>query len=363
MKKTSIGVLFGGKSPEHEVSIASAASIVANLSTDRYEVIPVALTKENTIVTMDSTGTKESIRLGGATVLEQKCVLLKDENHSMPLTILSAEMFDVVIPVVHGSFGEDGRLQGFLEMLGIPYVGSSVLGSAIGMDKVLQKQFCIGLDIPMLPFTFFTQNEWDADGEAIVKRIEEVCGYPCFVKPANAGSSVGISKAKNREELEIAIVAAQLYDPKVIVERGLDSPREIEAAVIGYKDILVAEALAEVKPDREFYDYDAKYDVNSTSEVVIPAQVDEQLHQKIEAYAKRLYQLLNVSGLSRIDFFVTVEGHIYWNEINTLPGFTPISAFSRMWKASGMGYTALLDYLISCALERQADKDSIHYEA
>lgn len=363
MKKILVGLLFGGKSTEHEVSIRSAQSILEQIDRDKYDVIPLALTKENRLVSHGQGIPMVTLTQGGVAVLRQQCILPQDEHDSLPLAVLSRELVDVVLPVMHGNFGEDGRLQGFLEMLDIPYVGSGVLGSAVGMDKFVQKQLAASLHLPHVAFMAVQAKEWEHDSEAVKNAVEAACGFPCFVKPANNGSSVGIGRAAGPEDLDILITSAFLYDTKVIVEAAVEAPREIEVAVIGHRDVRAAQSIAEIKPDRGFYDYEAKYDPSSRAEVIIPADLTEEQRAQVRDMAVRVYTMVNASGLSRVDFFLDGQGQIYWNEINTLPGFTSISAFAKMWSSDGMSYTDLLDYLISCAFERYDEQQELHYEA
>lgn len=363
MKKIIVGILFGGKSKEHEVSIWSARSIVESIDREKYDVVPLAVTKQNRLVTQGGEVTRDAIIKGGEAVLRQQCVLPQDEHDSIGLGSLSFGMVDIILPFMHGDYGEDGRLQGFLEMLDIPYVGSGVLGSSVGMDKVVQKQLCTGMDIPMVPWMFFFENEWDQNPDVIKERIEAECGFPCFVKPSNTGSSIGVSKVKNAEELDMCITEALIYDNKIIVEKGLERPREIEVSVMGNQDVQVCEIMAEIRPTSEFYDFDAKYAADSTSKAIIPAEISAEQKNIIIELSSRVYQLMTAAGLSRIDFFLDHDGTIYWNEINTLPGFTSNSAYAKMWAASGMSYAVLLDKLIGYALERANQQKTLHYEA
>lgn len=363
MKKFVIGVIFGGKTTEHEVSLRSAQNVVAHLDPERYDVIPLALTKKNLLVVAGSQQTAEAIRLGGQHVLEQQCILDQDEHDALPLAAIASLGLDVVIPVMHGNFGEDGRLQGFLEMLEIPYVGSNVLGSSIGMDKHIQKVLVAATGIAVLPFTVFSAANWEKNPELIRQQVTEICGFPCFIKPANNGSSVGIGKANTAEELDILIVAASLYDTKIIVEKAATAPRELEVSVIGHRTIRAAQTIAEIAPNTGFYDYDAKYDPTSTAQVHIPAALEPEEEELLRRHAETVYRITQASGLSRVDFFLEPDGTIYFNEINTLPGFTSISAFAQMWAADGMSYAELLDSLIATALERKEEQSLLRYEA
>lgn len=363
MQKKIVGVLFGGKSTEHEVSIRSAKNIIESIDREKFEVVPLALTKTNHLVTKGGLTSREAIMAGGEAVLAQQCVLPKDDFDALPLAVLTKEIIDVVLPIMHGNFGEDGRLQGFLEMIDVPYVGSGVLASSVGMDKVVQKQLAASLHIPHTAFTSFHQKDWDADAEAVKNIVEQACGFPCFIKPANNGSSVGIGKAHNKEELDELITAALLYDTKVIAEEGVEAPREFEVSVLGHNTVEAVTHIAEIKPDREFYDYDSKYDATSVSEVIIPANIDDALRDRLRDLAVQIYKMINASGLSRVDFLMNKKGDIFFNEINTLPGFTSTSAYAMMWIAAGMPYPELIEKLIACAFEREEEQQNLRYEA
>ncbi|PIV90949.1 D-alanine--D-alanine ligase A [Candidatus Gracilibacteria bacterium CG17_big_fil_post_rev_8_21_14_2_50_48_13] len=362
-KKLRVGVLFGGKSKEHEVSIWSAKNIVESLDATKYDVLPLALTKANRLVTAGGNAL-EQIRIGGQKVITQQCVLLKEEQDSINLGVLADLGLDVVLPVMHGDFGEDGRLQGFLDLLGIPYAGSGVLASAISMDKVVQKQLCVGMDVPMVRWTFCLRDEWEGQSDTVLARVLAVCGYPCFVKPANTGSSVGISKVDSPEDLDAAMETAFLYDDKVIIEQGLDRPREIEVALLAGPDGLrAAVSMAEVHPSAGFYDFDAKYQPNSTTTAKIPAVLSPDQHRIFQELALRVASLHTIYGLCRVDFFLDHDGKIYWNELNALPGFTENSAFGKMWAQDGLSQQEVLEWLIQSALERSAHQNILHHEA
>ena len=320
MKKLKIAVIYGGVSGEHEVSLKSAAAVMAGLDKKRYDVLPVKIGKN---------GRAQKSR-----------------------DVLAC---DVAFPLIHGTGGEDGSLQGVLELGNIPYVGSGVLGSAIGMDKVIQKQILERAGFPIARYEYFLATDWQHDAQSIVARIEKRIGYPCFVKPANLGSSVGISKAHHQKELRRGIIDALRYDRKIVVEKGVPEAREIECAMLG-NDEPRASVLGEIVPSNEFYDYAAKY-IDGASREIIPAQLSKTVATKIRTMATRAFVTLNASGFSRIDFFVRRDtGDIYFNEINTIPGFTTYSMFPKLWAASGVPFTTLLDELIRLALERAAEK-------
>lgn len=269
------------------------------------------------------------------------------------------QQIDVVLPLLHGTFGEDGTIQGLLEMANIAYVGAGVLASSVGMDKVMMKRVFEQEGLPQCIFRHFTRTQWEKDNAYFIMEIEVAIGYPCFVKPANLGSSVGISKAKNREELIEAIHSAFLYDRKVIVEENVNA-REVEVAILGNDDP-EASVVGEVVSTREFYDYKAKY-VDGTSSMIIPAEIPDELSERIRELAIRAYQAVDGSGLSRIDFFIRKEDNqLFINEINTMPGFTPFSMYPLLWKETGKPYAQLLDELIGLALKRHQDKQRLQY--
>lgn len=361
MNKLRIALLFGGKSPEHEVSLRSAKAIFHNLDQDKYEVYPIPLTKNNMcLLSLDEDSQEMSFDVGYE-ILETGMITKEQEKEAYPASILSYASVDLIIPIIHGSFGEDGKLQGMLDMLEIPYIGAGVLGSAIGMDKEVQKILVAHLGIKMAPFQTYRLSTWKKDAQHMLTHVKEHLQLPYFVKPANAGSSMGITKVKDLKMLSEAIETAFQYDSKILVEEGLTNIREIESAVIGHNTIEVAPALSEIIPDREFYDYDSKYDVSSTSQVIIPALVSIKEQEEIAKTAQQIYEALQCSGLARVDLFLDQNSTIYFNEINTLPGFTPTSAFSKMWAASGISYPELLDKLIALALEKNSELQKLRY--
>jgi D-alanine-D-alanine ligase len=265
---------------------------------------------------------------------------------------------EVIVPILHGPFGEDGTMQGLLEMMDLPYVGSGVLGSALAMDKAAAKYMCLAYGIPVVDFLDFLTSQWDRDEGSVVEAVEENIAYPCFVKPANLGSSIGISKVRDEEELVNAINQAFGYDRKIIVERALDC-REIECSVLG-NDEPEASVAGEIVPCNEFYDYQAKY-VDDRSELIIPARIPVEDMEQIQEIAVEAFKALNCFGMARADFFIDKDsGDIFFSEINTIPGFTPISMYPQLWEASGLPYPGLLDRLIELALERYEQKQNIH---
>ena len=359
--KIRVGVLFGGRSAEHEVSLVSAASIINALDKNKYDVLPIGISSEGRwLSSQDALRVlKEKAPMGDLPehlILPdpRKQGLVNISNFSAPDT----QAVDVVFPVMHGTFGEDGTVQGLLELADVPYVGAGVLGSAVGMDKVIQKQVLENAKIRVAQGIAFFSSEFEEDQNKIVFRIEQELHYPCFVKPANTGSSVGISKAHNRQEMLDAVVLAAQYDRKILVEISIEKAREIECAVLGNDDPK-ASIPGEIIPSNEFYDYDAKY-VDGKSTAIIPAKLPTWAVKKIQYVACKAFKILDCAGMARVDFFVQGNGSkIYLNEINTIPGFTSISMFPKLWEASGMMYSDLLDRLIQLAIERHATKSKL----
>lgn len=346
-EKISIALIFGGMSGEYEVSIASARAVAAAFDDDKYEVVPVRVGKDG-IWRVDY-----RILYGGSRGREGGRRLLPSSPTERYLRDYSGEpreIIDVAFPVMHGTFGEDGCIQGLLEMAGIPFVGSGVLGSAVGMDKAVQKVLLRDAGIPVVDFLTFKGNEWRGGAEALGRKIKYGLGFPCFVKPANLGSSVGITKVHDAKELGAGVEEALKYDEKVIVERAVEDAREIECAILGNIDP-EASVLGEVIPSNEFYDYDAKY-LSGKSNLIIPAGLPEKTSGKLRETALSAFRLLEAEGLARIDFLMDAQGRHFLNEINTMPGFTRFSMYPKLWEASGVPYGGLLDRLVDLALER-----------
>lgn len=343
--KQRVGIIYGGKSSEHEVSIHTALSIIQAVDKERYDVLPIYV---------DVNG--KWVRGPWVADVPQKAEDLRYtlDQYEAPNVFALSEELDVMFPVIHGPNGEDGTLQGMLELLDVPYVGSGVLGSALGMDKVMMKEVFASAGLPQGAYISFLRNELHADMEGICDRIVEELGLPCFVKPANMGSSVGISKAKDRDGLVEALKFAARFDRKVIVEEFI-SGRELEIAVLG-NDSPDASVVGEIIFGNEFYDYEAKYKSNNTR-LDIPAHVPDSVVERMKELAVQAFLALDCSGLSRVDFFWNEESDtLYINEINTLPGFTPFSMYPMMWKAAGVEYAELIDRLIGFALERYKEK-------
>jgi D-alanine-D-alanine ligase len=425
-KKSRIGILFGGRSGEHEVSLQSAASILRAIDRKKYEIVPIGITKQGRWVS----GAQAQLLLEGnaaaspqlpplseldpefaaaaavlrsgeelqippaarssrrrSKTLELSAAAEPSPMEAFPATTVPAMLperaamlpqrtaaldVDVIFPVLHGTFGEDGTIQGLLEVAGVAYVGSGVLGSAAGMDKDVMKRLFAAAGLPQTPWVTLLRSEWKAGPLACRKRIEKALAYPLFVKPANLGSSVGISKVHKRSELGEAMELAAKFDRKLVIEQGVGGPgvkpRELEVSVLG-NDAPEVSVIGEIVPNREFYDYDSKYaESDQPSVPIIPAKLTAGEQKQIRALALAAFKACDAAGLARVDFLMEPtagRGHkpaIFLNEINTMPGFTSISMYPKLWKASGLGYKQLIDRLIKLALERQAEKAATAFE-
>ncbi len=371
MSKLKVAVVFGGRSGEHEISVMSARAIIEKLDRSKYDVTPLYVSRDGQWL---PPGTAQK-QLATANVKELKTQGFGDGD---ALALIPGApdkpgrwegkseaigQMDILFPVIHGTYGEDGTLQGMLEMADIPYVGAGVLASALGMDKSLMKAACLAAGLPVLPAHTLLRSHWetlqgDAVGrDALLDRIEAVAGYPAFVKPCNLGSSVGISKVRDRAELVKGIDEACKFDRKILIEKGLNSPREIELAVLG-NDHPEVSVPGEIVHQGDFYDYNTKYFETEGQKIMIPAELAPGLAERFQKLAIETYQALDLNGLSRVDFLLDAAGDaaIYLNEVNTMPGFTPISMYSMLWKASGKEYPQLLDELIALGLERYRDR-------
>lgn len=353
-----VGVLFGGRSGEHQVSVVSAASVLAALDPERYEVVPIGITTEGRWLPgvspralLDS-GAPQVRMLAGAENPSEGALLAAGAVDGSIFAGLRARL-DVIFPVLHGPYGEDGTMQGLLELTGIPYVGGGVLASAVGMDKGLMKSVFRQAGLPVPDFLVILRKEWEASPAVVKRRIEAALGYPCFVKPANLGSSVGISKVHAAEELGPALDLAAAYDRRLVVEVNVDG-REIECAVLG-NDEPIASVPGEIVPCEEFYSYNAKY-IAQESRLIIPAEVPPEVAGRIQDFAVRSFKAIDCAGLARVDFFLRENNEILVNEANTMPGFTSISMYPKLWEASGLKYAELVDRLLELALERHADR-------
>jgi len=353
MKKLSVCVLFGGISPEHEVSLRSAESVLNNMDPEKYNIFPVGITKNGDWILFG--GTDYSMLPGGQWLdhpNNRRAAISPVRGQgllSFEGDCVVRERIDVVFPVLHGENGEDGAMQGLLQMAGIPYVGPHVSASAVAMDKTLTKLVADQAGVPQAAWMLVRNNELDSHMDAVLDRVERKFSYPVFVKPAGTGSSVGVSKAPDRAALRDALLKAGTYDKKILVEEFIHG-REVEVAVMG-NDSPVASICGEIDSGAEFYDYDAKY-VTDTSVAYIPARISEDVEEQVRDAAVRIYSAIGCQGLSRVDFFVTYkDNRVVFNEINTLPGFTSISMYPKLFAASGIPYGQLIDELLKLALE------------
>ena len=368
-KKIKVGVIFGGRSGEHEVSLRSAKSVIEAIDRQKYEVVPLAITKEGRWLSpSESAGLlppSAARRLPEKVAESDRALTILADPSRKGLSSLesggdgaSPEKVDVIFPVLHGTFGEDGTLQGLLEMAGVPYVGCGVLASSCGMDKVTMKTLFRQAELPVCRYTWFLRSAWERDREAIARRVAREAGYPCFVKPANLGSSVGISRATDRRTLHDAIALAARYDRRIIVEEGLDA-REIECAVIG-NDEPEASLPGEyrvLEKGSEFLDYTEKYSSTGHVDFVVPAPLSKRLVTLIRQMSIQAYKSLDCSGLARVDFFLRRDTkELLINELNTIPGLTDVSGYPKMWEASGVPFEKVIDRLIEFAFERYRDK-------
>ncbi|PWW20079.1 D-alanine-D-alanine ligase [Cytobacillus oceanisediminis] len=355
--KTKVGLLYGGKSAEHKVSMQTAMAVIKALDLDKFEIHPIYISEEGQWV--------KGPQLQGPVSRVKE--LEFSQGEALPPTALAPTLFqdsqqkgpfDVIFPLLHGPNGEDGTVQGLLELLNLPYVGNGVLASSAGMDKVIMKNIFAQAGLPQVKYVWFIRSEWENQTAAAYDKVEKELGYPCFVKPANLGSSVGISKCMNRSELEEAFREAFQFDRKIIIEEGVTA-REIEAGVLGndYPECSVA---GEIVPKVEFYDYKAKYEDGDTA-LIIPAEISEKEYSELKDMAIKAFKALDCSGLVRADFFLTREGKLFINEVNTMPGFTPFSMFPLLWKHTGVEYPQLIEKLVSLAIERHAEKQNIKH--
>src|SRR5579863_10227174 len=402
MNKLRVGVLFGGRSGEHEVSLLSAASVLNAIDKDKYEVVPIGITKDGRWLTAEHaenllTGKlvlePRHLRAGDPETTASAAVLARGEavvvppepvhrqSGLVPFQTDAAMMrrasdrainVDVIFPVLHGTFGEDGTIQGLLELADIPYVGAGVLGSAAGMDKDIMKSLFIAAGIPIVKHVTVLRSAWEKDPKKVEKQVASKLNYPVFVKPANLGSSVGISKAHDRKELGPAIEEAAKFDRKIVIEEGVggkkEKAREVECSVLGNDDP-IASIPGEIVPGKEFYDYTAKY-LDEGSKLIIPAKLSKADTKRVQELAIAAFKAVDCSGLARVDFLMEPgsqtksgkkAGKIYLNEINTMPGFTAISMYPKLWAASGLEYADLIDKLIQLGIERHADKKKNQY--
>ena len=370
-------MLYGGRSGEHEVSLASAASVFAHLDRARYEPVPIRIEKDGRWTLADKPPAVmiageviEQARLEAARPIREgrevhfvarpsdETILSidrRDRDAEVPSAIVTGLALDVIFPMLHGPYGEDGTIQGLLELANIPYVGAGVLASAVGMDKGAMKVHFAARGLPVCPYRVVLRHEWKANAAKVSAELEKALEYPMFVKPANLGSSVGISKVKTAADLAPAMDLASSFDRKIVIEAAVPDAREIECAVIG-NDAPEASVPGEIIPSREFYDYESKY-LDEGSKAVVPADLPKKTADQIRKLSIEAFKAIDGAGMSRVDFLLSrTDGSLWVNEVNTIPGFTTISMFAKLWAASGTDYPALLDRLISLALERHADK-------
>lgn len=354
-RKINVMVLFGGQSGEHDVSLRSAQTVIDALDPEKYTVKQVGITREGGWLAAGDpmaalTAESPLFQIEGTSRSHV------DVHPEPGLPVLTSEAVDVVFPVLHGPMGEDGTIQGMLKLAGIPFVGSGVLGSAVAMDKAMTKLVLAQADIPQAPWLLVTRQELSGDRAAVVDQVETALGYPCFVKPANMGSSVGVTKAHTRAELEAALDTAAAYDRRIVIEAGVDA-RELEISVLG-NDQPRASVAGEIRPVNEFYDYNAKY-VDEGSELIIPADIPADTLTELQDVAIRAFRALDLAGMARVDFFLeNGTGRVLLNEVNTIPGFTSISMYPMLWEASGLPLPELIDILIGLAIERHEDDRS-----
>jgi D-alanine-D-alanine ligase len=357
--KLRIAVLFGGRSGEHEVSLMSARSVLAVLDPAKYEVTQIGITRAGKWLTGDDVlGKFEKDQWEGLL----QVVVSPDPSER---GVFVSEGFsglkkwtdvDVFFPVLHGTFGEDGTLQGLFELADVAYVGAGVVGSAVGMDKGVFKDVMLANQIPVVATLVLARHAIQADMEAVIAQAEALSGYPLFTKPANLGSSVGVTKCNNRSDLQEGLLEAASFDRRILVQSGIQNVREIEVSVLGNADPQ-ASVPGEILPSREFYSYESKY-IDGTSGLQIPAQLPEETTRQIREYAVRAYKAIDCAGMARVDFFVEKDtNRVYLNELNSIPGFTSISMYPKLWEASGLPYAQLVDRLIELALQRKADRD------
>ncbi len=363
-RKIRVGVIFGGRSGEHEVSLASARSVMNAMDKEKYEIVPIGITKEGRWIA--SGDPLMALEAGDAGVSQPVALLgdpsrrglmrLEDTEQAVKATRL-AEL-DVVFPILHGPYGEDGTVQGLLELAGIPYVGAGVIGSALGLDKAVFKDVMLAHGLPITDYLLVKRKEWETVPEEVMDRAEAALGYPVFTKPANLGSSVGIRKCHDREELTRGLTEAARYDRKLLVEVAVPAAREIEVSVLGNDDP-IASVPGEIIPSREFYSYEAKYidRGDEASGLLIPAPISPEMTERVRDLAVRAYKAIDCAGMARADFLLSGEtGELYVSELNTIPGFTTISMYPKLWEASGIPYPELIERLIDLAIERYQDK-------
>ena len=362
-KRLRVGVLFGGRSGEHEVSLASAASVIRGLDPEKYEAVPIGITKEgHWRIGAGAQNMLPEVLRGG-----QDVMMTADPTNASLVPLgggagsSGGQRLDVIFPVMHGTYGEDGTIQGLLDLAGLPFVGAGVLGSAIGMDKDVAKRLLQVAKIPVVPWVTVHRHDWERDPKKVQREIEKAFKYPVFVKPAALGSSVGMTKVHSRAELAPALNLASEFAMKILVEKSVVA-REIEVSVLGNNDPK-ASVPGEIVPHREFYDYTAKY-LEDGTQLLIPAKLKPAQIKQIQALAVAAFRVLELSGMARVDFFLEkrASGKLFLNEVNTIPGFTSISMYPKLWEATGIPFRELIDKLIALALELHAEKARTKYQ-
>ena len=364
-REIRVGVIFGGRSGEHEVSLASAQSVMDAIDKSKYEIVPIGITKEGrwiasgdpmkALVAGDARASQPAALLGDPS--RRGLMRLEDTGRAVEATRLAD--LDVIFPVLHGTHGEDGTVQGLLELAGIPYVGAGVTASAVGMDKVIFKDVMRAHSLPIVDYLLVKRKAWDADPERVMDQVEQRLDYPVFTKPANLGSSVGVSKCHDRAGLAAGLAEAARYDRKLLVEVAVPVAREIEVSVLGNDDP-IASVPGEIIPSRDFYSYEAKYidEEEGASKLLIPAPISPEQTELVRDLAVRAYKAIDCAGMARADFLLSGEtGELYVSEVNTIPGFTAISMYPKLWEASGIPYPELIDRLVELAIERFEDTE------
>lgn len=358
MSKLKVGIIFGGRSVEHEVSLLSAKAVINHTDTEIYDIYPILI---------DKNGLWHRVNISqwlndGELKVNSKSILTPSLNHENPVffeientKVVDQVKLDAVFPVLHGTHGEDGAIQGMLELMGIPFVGASVLGSAIGMDKLVMKAVLNEASLPVVPYFGFYKHEWETNKENIHKKAIEQIGFPCFVKSANLGSSVGISKVDSSADLDVAINDSCKYSNRILIEKAVSNPREIEISVLGHEDP-IASLPGEIVPHRDFYDYTAKYLEEGTG-LIAPAELDKGLTDKLRAMAIQTFKALDCSGMARVDFLINGDTEeLFIGEINTIPGFTQISMYPKLWDITGIKFTELITRLFDIAVNRKNEE-------
>lgn len=364
-RKTRVGIIFGGRSGEHEVSLRSARSVMQAIDKEKYEVVPIGITKDGHWLVRGDPMKALTLRMDSRLLKAPESnaeiraiTIVGEEDATLVPRASSLTELDVIFPVLHGPFGEDGTVQGLLELAGLPYVGAGVTASAVAMDKIIYKDVMQAHGLPIGPYLHFKRKRWEKDAEAILDQVEMELGYPVFTKPANLGSSVGISKCFDRATLASGLDEAARFDRKLLVETAVPYAREIEVSVLG-NDEPIASLPGEIIPKRDFYDYVAKYidEGDEASDLLVPAPVSDEMTKAIRDLAVQAYLAIDCAGLARVDFLLNGQsGELFVNEINTIPGFTSISMYPKLWEATGIPYSELISRLIDLALERHTDR-------